>query len=74
MKIIFKIIFLILISASLFSCERISQQIDRKINDEVDKKIEESLNKLDSIISKDNLDSIAKKIDSAFKKTKEKIK
>jgi len=67
------IILLIFFFVSLLGCERISQKVEDRINQKIDKTIDESLNKIDTLIRREKLDSIKSRLDTSMKKIKEKI-
>lgn len=68
-----KIILIIFFFVSLLGCERISQKVEDRINQKIDKTIDESLNKIDTLLRKEKLDSIKSRLDSSMNKLKEKI-
>ncbi len=65
--------FLLLAFTFFVGCERISQRIEDKVNEKIDKTIDNSLNKIDSLLKNDKIDSLKSKMDSSLNKAKKKI-
>ena len=65
--------FLILYLIFFWGCEQISQRIEVKVNEKIDKTIDNSLNKIDSLLKNDKIDSLKSKMDSSLNKAKKKI-
>ena len=61
----------------ILSCSRISDKVEQKVNQKIDQTIDKSLEKIDSALSKTNLDSLKKAVDnmdSISKKVERKLK
>ena len=65
--------FLILYLIFFWGCEQISQRIEVKVNEKIDKTIDNSLNKIDSLLKNDKIDSLKSIMDSSLNKAKKKI-
>lgn len=65
--------FLLLAVTFFWGCKRISQRIEDKVNENIDKTIDNSLNKIDSLLKNDKIDSLKSKMDSSLNKAKKKI-
>jgi hypothetical protein len=65
---------LLLLSLTFFcGCERISQRIEDKVNEKIDKTIDNSLNKIDSLLKNEKIDSLKSKMENSLNKSKKKI-
>lgn len=64
----------IFIIFAVFSCGKITEKVEQRVNDKIDRTIDNTLNKLDSNLSFEKLDSIKNSLDSSLKKLDKKIK
>ena len=44
----------------ILSCSKISEKVEQKVNEKIDKTIDENLKKIDSTLSKSDIDSLKK--------------
>ena len=71
----FKFLVSIVILLGILSCSKISEKVEQKVNEKIDKTIDENLKKIDSTLTKSDIDSlkrIMKSLDSTYNKDSEK--
>ena len=71
----FKFLFSIAILLGILSCSKISEKVEQKVNEKIDKTIDENLKKIDSTLTKSDIDSLKrlmKNLDSTYYKDNEK--